>query len=59
MFSKPEKVVVRVPFNMLPKPIWYPSRRRAFKQVGRKVAYYDLEPSWWKLAGIVFAAMRN
>jgi acyl-CoA reductase-like NAD-dependent aldehyde dehydrogenase len=59
MFSRPEKVVVRAPFKMWPKPLWFNSRARAYQEVARKVALYDLNPSWWKIPGIVVAALRT
>jgi hypothetical protein len=59
MFSRPEKVVVRAPFRMRPKPIWFNSRARTYQEVARKVALYDLNPIWWKIPGIVVAALRS
>lgn len=59
MFPQPEKVVARVPFNMFPKPIWFPSRARAYEAVAKKVAFYALKPKWWKIPGIMMAAFRR
>ncbi len=59
MFSKPQKTVIRCPFKTWPKPIWFNSRARAFKNVAQKIAQYDLNPSWRKIPGIVIAALIN
>lgn len=59
MFNRIEKVVVRAPFMMWPEPIWFNSRGKTFSRVTRKVAAYDLQPSLWKLPGIVLEAIRD
>ena len=59
MFSRPEKTVVRVPFRMMPKPIWFNSQKRVYADVTKKVAHYDLKPAWWKIPGIVIAALKK
>ena len=59
MFSGVEKVVVRAPFTTWPKPIWFNSQGKTFARVVRKVAYYDLAPSYLKLPGIVLAAIQS
>lgn len=57
MFSRPEKVVIRAPFRARPASLWCPSRARAFANVGRKVADYETDPSWWRIPSIITAAM--
>lgn len=57
MFSRPQKTVVRAPFKMWPTPIWFNSRARTYAKVARKVALYDLEPSWLKIPGLIAAAV--
>ena len=59
MFSRPEKTVIRAPFRMSPKPIWFDSQKQVYANVTKKVAQYDLKPSWWKIPGIVMAALKK
>ena len=59
MFSRPQKVVVRGPFRMRPKPMWFHSRAQAYKAVAKKVAQYEMNPSWPRLLGIIGAALRR
>jgi len=57
MLSRPEKVVIRAPFRARPASMWTHSRGRAFAGVGRKVADYERDPRWWRIPGIITAAM--
>ena len=58
VFSRPQKTVVRAPFKTWPKPIWSNSRARAYADVARRVAGYELDPSWLKLLGMAAAGLR-
>jgi acyl-CoA reductase-like NAD-dependent aldehyde dehydrogenase len=58
MFSKSQKTVIRSPFKMQPKPIWFPSHRSVL-QMGRKLTAFELSPSPWKLPGIFWSALRG
>lgn len=58
MFSKVEKSVVRAPFRLFPKPIWFPSHKTTL-QIGRKLTDFEAEPSMLKVPGIVWAALRG
>lgn len=58
MFSKVEKTVVRAPFRLFPKPIWFPSHKTAL-EIGRKLTDFETEPSMLKVPGIVWAALRG
>jgi aldehyde dehydrogenase (NAD(P)+) len=70
MFSRPQRTVVRGPFqpfprglargdfSLLPLPPWYLTHRRAH-EVGRRLTRFEADPSVWKIAGIVAAALRG
>ncbi|RMH15114.1 MAG: aldehyde dehydrogenase family protein [Acidobacteria bacterium] len=58
MFSRVEKTVVRSPWRMSPKPIWFPSHKTALA-MARKLVAFEASPSPWKLPGIILTALRG
>jgi hypothetical protein len=50
--------VVRAPFQVWPKPIWFASHRTAPK-ITPKLVRFEADPSFGKLAGILPLAMRG
>lgn len=51
-----EKSVLRAPLVVWPKPLWFPTHRRANTLARRVVELYH-HPAWWKLPGIVSPAL--
>jgi len=58
LFDKPQKNVVRGPFKPNPKPPWYVTHRRSHL-LGPKLVQMEHKPSWLKLPGIVWHALRG
>lgn len=58
MFSRPQKTVVRAPFKVWPKPVWFATHRTAHKVTPRLVAF-EAAPSFAKLPGIFSLALRG
>jgi len=58
MFSRAEKTVVRGPFKLKPKPVWFPSNRMAL-ELGKKLTDFEAEPSMLKVPKIVWTALRG
>ncbi len=58
MFSKSQKTVFRTPFRMWPTPPWYVTCRTAHV-TARRLVRFEARPSWWKLLGVVAAAVRG
>ncbi len=58
MFSRPQKTVVRAPFKVWPKPVWFATHRTAHKVTPKLVAF-EAEPSYAKLPGIFSLALRG
>ncbi len=58
MFSRVHKTVVRSPFRMKPKPMWFPSHRTALP-LARKLTELEAAPSPLKLPGIFWEALRG
>lgn len=58
MFSAVEKTVLRAPFRMRPKPVWFPSHQTA-DDVARALATFEAEPSVWKLPAVLWPALRG
>jgi hypothetical protein len=58
MFSAVEKTVIRAPFRMRPKPIWFPSHQTA-DTLARALSYFELSPSVFKLPSIFWPALRG
>ncbi len=53
-----EKVVVRGPLTVFPKPPWFVTHRRAH-EVAEKIVDLERDPKLWKVPAIAFAALRG
>jgi acyl-CoA reductase-like NAD-dependent aldehyde dehydrogenase len=53
-----EKTVIEGPLTIWPKPLWFPSHRRADQLAWRLLSLYA-RPSAWKLPGMLMTAMRG
>jgi acyl-CoA reductase-like NAD-dependent aldehyde dehydrogenase len=53
-----DKSVVRGPITVWPKPAWFHDNAQAH-EIGRRLVSFELEPSWLKIPGIAFAALRG
>ena len=58
MFSRIQKTVVRAPFRVYPKPIWFATHRTAHL-LAPKLSQFEAAPSLGKLPGILALAMRG
>ncbi len=58
MFSRVEKSVVRAPFRVFPKPVWFATHRTAHK-LTPKLSRFEAAPSLAKLPGIFRLALRG
>lgn len=57
MFDKPLKSVLRRPFHQLSRPIVVTSKK--YPEFARKYLYFETNPSWTKLPGILWTALRS
>jgi aldehyde dehydrogenase (NAD(P)+) len=58
MLEGVEKSVVRAPFRMMPKPVWFPDHRTVGR-LGRRVTLMEREASWSKLPAVALTALRG
>jgi hypothetical protein len=58
MFDKPQKNVIRAPFRVAPKPVWFASHKTAHKLTPKLVAF-EADPSFARLPGIFALALRG
>ncbi|MGH7804036.1 MAG: aldehyde dehydrogenase family protein, partial [Candidatus Binatia bacterium] len=58
LLEKTEKSVVRCPFRSFPKPPWFVTHRRSH-EVGERLVRFEAAPSFGKLPGVVWAALRG
>jgi hypothetical protein len=58
MFSKPQKTVMRSPFRIRPKPVWFASHRTA-PQLARELVRHEVSPSVSRVPRIVALALRG
>ncbi len=58
LFARPQKSVVRGPFVASPPPAWFATNPHA-GQVMRRLLAFEADPSWWKVPGLVRAAMNR
>jgi hypothetical protein len=56
MFDRPQKSVMRGPFRVWPKPLWFIDNKSA-ATVGRKMTYFNADPSLMRLPGILWASL--
>jgi acyl-CoA reductase-like NAD-dependent aldehyde dehydrogenase len=58
MFDRPQKTVVRTPFRIWPKPVFFPTHRTLHK-LAPKLVEFEAAPSLAKLPGILGLAVRG
>ena len=58
MFDRVEKTVIRTPFRMFPKPVWFPTHATALP-LARKLTEFERAPSATRLPGIFWEALRG
>jgi acyl-CoA reductase-like NAD-dependent aldehyde dehydrogenase len=58
LFDHPQKSVVRAPFRIMPKPVWFPDHKNLAK-MARKLTFMEASPSWGKLFGVAFEALKG
>jgi hypothetical protein len=58
LFDYPQKSVVRAPFRIMPKPVWFPGHRN-LANMARKLTQMEAAPSWGKLFGVAFEALKG
>lgn len=56
MFDRPQKSVVRGPFRVFPKPAWFIDHKTA-AEVGRKMTYFNADPSLARLPGLIWSSL--
>jgi len=57
-FDHPQKSVLRAPFFIAPKPVWFSDHANQ-ADVGKRMLAYEAEPSWFKVPGIAMAAFKG
>jgi acyl-CoA reductase-like NAD-dependent aldehyde dehydrogenase len=57
LFDHPQKSIVRGPFRMWPKPVWF-ADHRTLHVVGRLATFFEADPSVARLAPLAWAALR-
>jgi acyl-CoA reductase-like NAD-dependent aldehyde dehydrogenase len=58
MFDRPEKNVIRAPFRVAPKPLWFATHKTAHR-LTPKLVDFEADPSFLKLPGIFSLALRG
>jgi hypothetical protein len=58
MFSRVQKTVVRAPFQVFPKPVWFATHKTAHR-LAPKLSDFEAAPSLAKLPGILALALRG
>jgi len=58
MFDKPQKTVLRGPFRIFPTPAWFINNKNA-AEIGRKMTYFNADPSLARLPGLIWASLRG
>jgi len=58
MLDHPEKSVVRAPFRIRPTPAWFGDHRN-LAELGRRITYYEANPTITRLPGVIMAALKG
>ncbi|UCH29218.1 MAG: aldehyde dehydrogenase [Myxococcales bacterium] len=58
MFDRPQKTVLRGPFRVFPTPAWFVNNKNA-AEIGRKMTYFNADPSLVRLPGLLWAGLRG
>lgn len=58
LIDHPQKSVLRAPFLMNPTPAWFTDHRNNVA-LGRKMTQFEAAPSWWKVPGVAFTALKG
>lgn len=58
LFDHVEKSVVRAPFRIKPTPPWFADHKNIVA-LARKLTWFEAAPSWFKLPGVVLAAVKG
>lgn len=58
LFDHPQKSVVRAPFRIRPKPIWFPDHR-TLDRLGRRLLHFQLGRSPAQLAALAWTGLRG
>ena len=58
LFDRPLKSVIRGPFRMFPKPVWFVGNRSAH-ELGELMTHFEAAPSFTKLPALFRAALRG
>jgi acyl-CoA reductase-like NAD-dependent aldehyde dehydrogenase len=51
-----DKTVLRAPYKIAPKPVWFPGHKRV-PGIGRRLLEFERAPSWMKVPGIALTAL--
>jgi hypothetical protein len=58
MFDEPQKTVLRGPFRVFPTPAWFFNNKNTV-DIGRKMTYFNADPSLVRLPGLMWASLRG
>jgi hypothetical protein len=58
LFEQPQKAVLRAPFRIRPRPIWF-ARHQNLLQLAQRFTTLQLSPSWQHLLRVVLAALKG
>lgn len=58
LLDHPQKTILRAPFRINPKPVWFPDHK-AQNKLGEALVAFEASPGPIKLAGVVSAAIRG
>jgi acyl-CoA reductase-like NAD-dependent aldehyde dehydrogenase len=58
LYDHPEKSIVEGPFRIWPTPVWF-ADHRTLDKVGRRLTRFEHRPSWSKVPGLLWAALRG
>ncbi len=58
MFDRPQKTVLRGPFRVFPTPAWFITNKNSV-EIGRKMTYFNADPSLMRLPGLIWASVRG
>jgi hypothetical protein len=59
LLANTQKTVLRAPFRIRPKPVWFWSKLTGASETFRKLTKFEANPSFWKVPSILWSSLKS
>ncbi|MEJ2281395.1 MAG: aldehyde dehydrogenase family protein [Candidatus Bathyarchaeota archaeon] len=57
--EKTQKTVLRAPFRVRPKPVWFWSKLKNASETFKKLTMFESDPTFWKIPSILWSSLKS